>query len=90
MLSDEDLARLYQTESFGGSFSGGKVFQHFLFTDFGEHIPLPRIYKVLNSLNFYNFQVKPIRKYPTRAYDVRGYLELMQADLVRTIYDILK
>lgn len=82
-LSDDEIAKLYQDENFGGSFAGAKVFQHFLFTDFGEHIPLHRIYKILNGLNFYNFQVRPIRKFPRRAYDVRGYLEIVQSDLVR-------
>lgn len=81
-LSDQDLERLYQDEKFGGSFSGGKVFQQFLLTDFGEYIPLTRIYKILNNLNFYNFVVRPIRKFPQRHYDVRGYLEIVQADLV--------
>lgn len=83
VLTDEDLARLYQDENFGGAFAGAKVFKQFLFTDLGEIVSLTRIYKVLNSLNFYNFQVRQIKRFPTRAYDVESYLELLQADLVR-------
>jgi len=80
-LSDSDLINLYQDESFPGSFAGGKVFQQFLKTEKNENIPLTRIYKVLKSLPHYMYTLKPIRKFPRRKYDVKGYLELVQCDL---------
>lgn len=80
-LSDTELVDLYQDETFPGSFAGARTFQQFLKTEKNENVPLSKIYKVLKSLPNYMYTLKPIRKYPRRKYDVKGYLELVQCDL---------
>jgi hypothetical protein len=77
MLSDEDILKLYQDPTFGGSFSGVKNLKHFLKTDLNEDVSEQRLYNVLNTLPNYIYQLKPIRKFPTRNYVVDGFGQLM-------------
>jgi len=81
MLSDTQLLKLYKDEKFPGSFSGGKTFQQFLKTELNEDISLKRIYKLLQSQPFVIYQMKQIKKFPRRMYDVKSYMELVQCDL---------
>lgn len=80
-LTDTELADLYQNETFPGSFSGARTFQQFLKTEKNENVPLSQIYKVLKSIPNYMYTLKPIKRFPRRQYDVKGYLELVQCDL---------
>lgn len=83
MLSDEDILRYYKDETFPGSFASGKVLQLFLKTELNEDVSLPRIYKVLQTQPFYVYQLRQRKRFPRRKYDVKRYLELLQADLVK-------
>ena len=77
MLSDEDILKLYQDTNFAGSFSGVKNLKHFIKTDFGEDISEQRLYNVLKTLPNYIYQLRPVRKFPTRNYVSDSFCELM-------------
>jgi hypothetical protein len=64
-----------------GSFSGVTTMQHFLFTDYGEHISAKRIANILKKIPNYLYQLRPRRKFPTRPYEVDSYGKLLEADL---------
>jgi hypothetical protein len=81
MLSDDEITKLWQDPNFMGSFSSITTVQHFLFTDFGEHISAKRIANILKKIPNYIYQLRPIRKFPTRSYDVDSYGKLIEADL---------
>jgi hypothetical protein len=81
MLSDEEIIKLWQNPNFMGSFSGVSTMQHFLLTDFGEHISVKRIADILKKIPNYIYQLRPVRKFPTRQYDVDSYGKLIEADL---------
>ena len=81
MLSDEDILKLYQDPNFPGSFSGVKNLRHFIKTDLNENVSEQRLYSVLKTLPNYIYQLKPIRKYPTRNYVSDSFGELMEIDL---------
>jgi hypothetical protein len=81
MLSDEDITNLWQNPQFMGSFSGVGTMQHFLFTDYGEHISAKRIAEILKKIPNYIYQLRPRRNFPTRSYDVDSYGKLLEADL---------
>jgi hypothetical protein len=81
MLSDEEILKHYKDENFPGSAGSAKVLQVFLQSKFNEYVPLHRLYKILQSQPFYIYSIAPMRKFPRRQYDVKGYLELFQADL---------
>lgn len=82
-LSDSEIKDLYQDETFPGSFAGARVFQQFLKTEKNENVSLSRIYSILKSLPNYMYTLRPMRKFPRRSYDVKGYLELVQCDLAQ-------
>jgi hypothetical protein len=77
MLTDNDILRLYQDTDFSGSFSGVKNLKHFIFTDFGQHISEARLYRILRTLPNYVYQIRPVRRYPTRNYQVDSFGKLM-------------
>jgi hypothetical protein len=81
MLSDDDIKKLWQNPSFMGSFSGVASMQHFLFTDYGEHVSAQRLAAILKNIPNYIYQLRPRRKFPTRPYDVDSYGKLLEADL---------
>jgi len=81
MLTDQEIIRLWQDPSFGGSFSGVKNLKHFLFTDLGETVSEQRLYNVLKTVPNYIYQLKPIRKFPTRNYVSDSFGKLMEAGL---------
>jgi hypothetical protein len=81
MLTDERLKELFEDPTFYGSFSGGRNFQMFLKTSFGENVPLSRIYRVLKTIPSYITSVKPIRRFPRQPYEVSGFGSLLQADI---------
>ena len=81
MLTDEDLIKLFRNPEFGGSFSGMKNFQIFLKTDLNEDVSLQRLYNVIKNYPDYIYQLKPIRKFPTRNYVTDSFGELMEIDL---------
>jgi hypothetical protein len=81
MLSDAEILKLWRDTSFNGSFSGIKNFQLFLKTDFDENISQQRLYNVMKTLPNYIYQLKPIRKFPTRKYQSDSFGDLMEMDL---------
>lgn len=81
MLTDEEIIKLFRDPKFKGSFSGMKNFQLFLKTDLNEHISLQRLYNVVKNYPNYIYQLRPIRKFPTRKYVTNSFGELMEIDL---------
>lgn len=81
MLTDEEIIKLWQDKSFGGSFSGIQNFKLFLQTDFNENISANRLYQIFKNFPDYVSQLRPIRKYPTRSYVTDSFGELMEMDL---------
>jgi hypothetical protein len=81
MLTDKEILKYYNDESFAGSFGSAKVLQVNLQSKLNEYVPLARLYKILQSQPYYIYTVKPMRRFPRRKFDVKGYLELLQADL---------
>lgn len=81
MLTDEDIIKLFRNPEFKGSFSGMKNFQIFLKTDLNENVSLQRLYNVIKNYPDYIYQLKPIRKFPTRNYVTDSFGELMEIDL---------
>jgi len=77
VLSDEDIKKLYVSKDFPGSFSGMATMKHFIQEIYEECIPMSRLYKVMKSLPEYVFQMKPIRKYKLRSYEVDGFGQLL-------------
>jgi hypothetical protein len=58
-----------------------KNFQLFLATDLNEHVSLQRLYNVIKNYPNYIYQLRPIRKFPTRNYVTDSFGELMEIDL---------
>ena len=81
MLSDEEILRLYKDPNFVASFTGVRNFRNFLFTDLGENVSEKRLYGILKKDPNYIMHMKPVRKFPTRKYDIKSFGELVQADL---------
>ena len=81
MLTDEDIIKLFRDPKFKGSFSGMKTFQIFLSTELNEDVSLQRLYNVIKTYPDYIYQLKPIRKFPTRNYVTDSFGELMEIDL---------
>jgi len=80
-LSDDDILNLYQNKSFDGAFSGPITLQKFLFTDFGEHISTKRLYGILKKSPDYLQNLRPVRRFPRRHYQVYSFGQLLEADL---------
>lgn len=81
MLSDEEIKRLYEDKNFMGSFSGVKNLKIFLKTDYGENIPSKRLYNILKQLPNYVQNLRSVRTFPRRPYDVDSFGKLLQMDL---------
>lgn len=81
MLSDADILKLYTDETWHGSYGSARTLQMMLKTDFNEDVKLARIYKILQQQPFYIYQVKPLKNFPTRSYDVKAFNEQWQSDL---------
>jgi len=81
MLTDEEIIGLFRNPKFKGSFSGMKNFQLFLKTDLNEIVSLQRLYNVMKNYPNYIYQLRPIRKFPTRNYVTDSFGELMEIDL---------
>lgn len=77
VLIDEYIKKLYVSKDFPGSFSGMATMKHFIQEIYEECIPMSRLYKVMKSLPEYVFQMKPIRKYKLRSYEVDGFGQLL-------------
>lgn len=80
-LSDDDILKLSQDKSFMGSFSGVKNLQTFLMTDFGEHITLQRLYNIMKRSPDYLMNLRPVRRFPKRHYQVDSFASLLEMDL---------
>lgn len=80
-LSDSDILKLLQDKSFMGSFSGVKNLQSFLLTDYGEHISLNRLYAILKKSPDYLMNLRPIRRFPKRHYQINSFGQLLEMDL---------
>lgn len=76
-ISDEEILRLYKDPEFSGSFSGVKNLKHFIKTDRGIDVSEQRLYNVLKTLPDYIYQLRPVRKYPTRNYDIHSFGDLL-------------
>ena len=81
MLSDQDIKNLYTDKNFSGSFSGVRNLKLFLKTDYGEDVSSARLYRILKEIPNYIYQLRPIRKYPMRSYQVDSFGKLLEADL---------
>jgi len=81
MLSDKEILKLYKTPSFGGSFSGVRTFCDFVFVEKGIKLSPSHVYNVLKKDPLYLMQMKPVRKFPTRPYDVQSFGNICQMDL---------
>ena len=77
VLSDDDIQKLYLSRDFPGSFTGMATMKHFIEEIYNECIPLSRLYKIMKNLPEYVFQMKPIRKYKLRSYEVDGFAQLI-------------
>jgi len=77
MLTDEQILKLSQDQSFMGSFSGVKNLQKFLFTDYGEHVPLQRLYNIMKKSPDYLMNLRPIRRFPRRKYEIYSFGQLL-------------
>ena len=80
-LSDNDILKLWQSKDFDGSFSGPVNLKKFLFTDFGEDVPLKRLYNILKKSPDYLQNLRPVRRFPRRHYQVYSFGQLLEADL---------
>lgn len=81
MLTNDDILKLYKDPTFEGSFSGVRTFCDFVFAEKGVKLSLKQVYNVLKTDPLYLMQMKPIRKFPTRPYDVQSFGNLYQMDL---------
>jgi len=80
-LSDSDILKLSQSKDFDGAFSGPANLRKFLYTDFGEDIPLRRIYNILKKSPDYLQNLRPVRRFPRRHYQVYSFGQLLEMDL---------
>lgn len=81
MLSDQEILKLYEDKNFMGSFSGVKNLKIFLKTDFNEDISTKRLYNILKKLPNYVQNLRRVRTFPRRPYDVDSFGKLLQMDL---------
>lgn len=88
VLSDEDLKKLYVSKDFPGAFTGMATMKHFIQEIYEECIPMSRLYKVMKSLPEYVYQIRPIRKYKLRTYDVDGFAQLLGKLLLKNYIDL--
>jgi len=80
-LSDQDILSLATNKSFSGSFSGAKNLQIFLWTDYHEHVPLSRLYNILRKSPDYLMNLRPVRRFPVRHYQIYSFGQLLELDL---------
>lgn len=80
-LSDQEILKLWQDKNFLGSFSGVKNLQKFLFTDYQEHVPAQRLYSILKTSPDYLMNLRPVRKFTRRHYQVYSFAQLIEMDL---------
>jgi len=80
-LSDQDILKLWQNKDFMGAFSGVKNLQKFLFTDYHEHISAQRLYRILKTSPDYLMNLRPVRKFTRRHYQVSSFGSLLEMDL---------
>ena len=80
-LSDADILKLWQTKGFDGAFSGPSNLKKFLFTDFGEDISLTRLYNILKKSPDYLQNLRPVRRFPRRHYQVYSFGQLLEMDI---------
>ena len=81
MLTDEEIKKLYTDKNFNGSFSGVRNLKLFLKTDYNEDVSSSRFYKILKEIPNYIYHLRPIRKFPTRSYQVDSFGKLCECDL---------
>ena len=81
VLTDDFIKQLYTDPDFEGSFSGIQRMRHFIEQKYQECISLNRLARIMNSLPEYMYQLKPIRKYNLRSYQVDGFGQLLECDL---------
>lgn len=81
MLTDQEILKLWKDPSFEGSYTGVNTFQLLLKTNFNEDISKKRLYDIFKKEPLYLKQLKPIRDFPRRTYDVRTIGEVLQADI---------
>jgi hypothetical protein len=77
VLTDDFIKSLYLSPEFEGSFSGMSTMKHFIEEKYNECVSLNRLYKIMKTLPEYVYQMKPIRKYRLRSYEVDGFAQLL-------------
>jgi len=80
-LSDENILKLATDKNFGGSFSGAKNLQIFLWLDYHEHVSLARLYNILRKSPDYLMNLRPVRRFPVRHYQISSFGQLLELDL---------
>ena len=80
-MSSKEILKLYKDPNFDGSFSGVRTFCDFVFAEKGIKLSPKHVYDVLKTDPLYLMQMKPVRKFPTRPYDVQSFGNLCQMDL---------
>ena len=81
-LSDQKIRDLWTDPAFAGSFQSALHMQGAIFSEFGQKIPLHRIYKVLSEIDEFQQQIRTIKHFERRNYKkVRGFMKLCQMDV---------
>ena len=80
-MSDKEIIKLYKDPKFHGSFSGVRTFCDSVFAEKGVKLSIKHVYDVLKTDPLYLMEMKPIRNFPRRSYDVQSYGNLCQMDL---------
>lgn len=82
MLSDNKLKKLWFNKEFPGAFSSAHLFKNSLKYEFGEDVPLSRIYRVLSEIEDFQDQIRPIKHFDRRSYKtVYGFFQYVEIDL---------
>jgi hypothetical protein len=81
MSIEEKILGLWRNPNFSGSYRGIKTFQILLKTDLNIDISEKELYKIIRKDPIFLIHQKRRRNFPRRAYDLRFYGELVQADI---------
>lgn len=84
-LSDSEILRLANDKSFGGAFSGVRTLQKFLLLDYGQHVSLKRLYSIMKKSPDYLMNLKPVRQFTRRHYQVYSFGQLLEMDLGKIV-----
>lgn len=80
-LSDSEILRLAYDKDFSGSFSGIRTLQKMLFLQYHQKIPIQRLYNIMKKSPEYLMNLKPVRQFTRRHYQVYSFGQLLEMDL---------